>query len=92
MMEIPGLKGLDLTIPQVKNWESVRDAAAGKTVLCLRHQYWDHLDEPNCDMPAYTKKIIDCFGRKGIIIQTSAPDEAEAIKYSEELHRLLSAK
>jgi hypothetical protein len=43
-------------------------------------------------MPAYTKKIIDCFGRKGIIIQTSAPDEAEAIRYSEELHRLLSAK
>ncbi|MDR3325591.1 MAG: uroporphyrinogen decarboxylase family protein [Spirochaetaceae bacterium] len=89
MMEIPGLKGLDLTIPQVQNWEAVRDAAAGKTVLCLRHQYWDHL-EGETDMIAYTKKIVDCFGRKGVVIQTSAPTEEEAVAYSEQLHRLLS--
>jgi hypothetical protein len=46
----------------------------------------------NAGMLAYTKKIIDCFGRKGVIIQTSAPTGAEAVKYSEELHKLLTKK
>ena len=41
MMEIEGLPGLDFTIPQT-DWESVRDAAAGKTALYLRHYCWDH--------------------------------------------------
>jgi hypothetical protein len=90
MMEIPGIKGLDFTIPQVQHWETVRDAAAGKAVLCLRHQYWDHLEGGDIDMLAYTKKIIDCFGRKGVIIQTSAPTKEEAVTYSEQLHELLS--
>jgi hypothetical protein len=89
MLEVPGVKGLDLTIPQVHNWESVAKAASGKAVLCLRHQYWDHLEGDKVDMIAYTKKIVDTFGRKGIFIQTSAPTEGEAVVYAEQLHQLL---
>jgi len=100
MMEIPDLRGLDFTIPQVQNWEKVRDAAAGKTVLCLRHFYWDHLnaeahDGKTVDLADYTKKLIDFFGRKNIMIQTSVPEkqaaeQEEAIALGEKLHKILS--
>ncbi|MDR2020276.1 MAG: uroporphyrinogen decarboxylase family protein [Treponema sp.] len=90
MMEIPGLRGLDFTIPQVPDWGKVRDAAAGKTVLCLRHNYWDHLQDSKVDMVEYSKNLLDFFGRKGLFIQTSAPTAEEAIVYSEQLHKILS--
>ncbi|MDR2535673.1 MAG: uroporphyrinogen decarboxylase family protein, partial [Treponema sp.] len=57
MMEIPGLRGLDFTIPQVPDWKVVRDAVAGKTALCLRHFYWDHIDDPGADLAEYSKKL-----------------------------------
>lgn len=95
MMEIEGLKGLDFTIPQVMNWEAVRDAAAGKVVLCLRHRYWDHKtdsgsENASVDLADYTMKLVDTFGRRGIIIETSTalPEEARAL--GEKLHRCLS--
>jgi len=90
MMEIPGLKGLDFTIPQVQNWEKVRDAVSGKTVLCLRHFYWDHLDDGVTDFTAYSKKLIDFFGRKGVFIQTSAPTQEEAVALSGQMHKVMS--
>jgi hypothetical protein len=90
MMEIPQLRGLDFTIPQVENWAAVRDAAAGKTALFLRHCYWDHLDE-KVDMAEYTKKLADFFGRKGLFIQTSMPTAEEAAALSEKLHGILSS-
>ncbi|MDR3115238.1 MAG: uroporphyrinogen decarboxylase family protein [Treponema sp.] len=90
MMETPGLRGLDFTIPQVPNWEMVRNAAAGKTVLCLRHNYWDHINDAQVDLADYSKKLLDFFGRKGLFIQTSTPTTEEAIALGEKLHRLLS--
>ncbi|MDR3342528.1 MAG: uroporphyrinogen decarboxylase family protein [Treponema sp.] len=90
MMEIPGLRGLDFTIPQVPNWERIRDAAAGKTVLCLRQNYWDHGSDTKVDLAEYAKKILDFFGRKGLFIQTSTPTAEEAVALGEQLHRLLS--
>jgi hypothetical protein len=90
MMEIEGLKGLDFTIPQVNNWEAVRDAAAGKTILCLRHRYWDHLGDSNIDLVEYSKKLVNTFGRKGVIIETSAPTQTEAEALGEKLHQSLS--
>ena len=95
MMETEGLKGLDFTIPQVTNWEAVRDAAAGKTVLCLRHRYWDHGDyhpskDPGIDLAEYSMKLVETFGRKGLIIETSTQTPEEARALGEELHRKLS--
>jgi hypothetical protein len=93
MTEIPGLKGLDFTIPQVQNWEKVRDAVSGKTVLCLRHFYWDHIDDGVsgvAGLTEYSKKLIDFFGRKGVFIQTSTPTAEEAAALGENLHKLLS--
>jgi hypothetical protein len=90
MMETTGLRGLDFTIPQVPDWGKVRDAAAGKTVLCLRHNYWDHLQDGNVDMVEYSKNLLEFFGRKGLFIQTSKPTAEEAVAYSEQLHRILS--
>jgi hypothetical protein len=90
MMEIEGLKGLDFTIPQVMNWNAVRDAAAGKTALCLRQRYWDHPVDAKIDLAEYAKKLMDTFGRKGLIIETSAPTGEEARVLGTKLHQLLS--
>ena len=90
MMDIDGLKGLDFTIPQVTNWEAVRDAAAGKTVLCLRQRYWDHPKDSNADLAGYSEKLLECFGRKGLIIETSAATAEEARELGERMHRKLS--
>jgi hypothetical protein len=92
MVEIPGLRGLDFTIPQVADWSKIRDAAAGKTVLCLRQMHWDHEGGVKVDLAEYAKKIIDYFGRRGIFIQTSTPTHEEAIVLGERLHRILSHK
>ncbi len=90
MMEIEGLKGLDFTIPQNPNWEAIRDAAAGKTALCLRHYYWDHGKDARVDLAAYTKQIVEFFGRKGLFIQTSTPTPEEAVKLGQDLHTVLA--
>ena len=90
MMEIDGLKGLDFTIPQVMNWQAVRDAAAGRVVLCLRQRYWDHSRESAVDLAEYSKSLVDVFGRKGLIIETSTETAEEARALGEKLHRLLS--
>ncbi|GHT75087.1 hypothetical protein FACS1894124_5940 [Spirochaetia bacterium] len=90
MMEIPGLKGLDFTIPQVADWAKVRDAAAGKTALWLRHFYWDHIGDENADLVEYSKKLVDYFGRKGLFIQTSTRTHEEAVVLGEKLHKVLS--
>jgi hypothetical protein len=90
MVEIPGLRGLDFTIPQTPDWSKIRDAAAGKTVLCLRHFYWDHIEDGVTDLAEYSKKILDFFGRKGVFIQTSTPTPEEAVVLGEKLHTLLS--
>ncbi|MCE5265918.1 MAG: uroporphyrinogen decarboxylase family protein [Deltaproteobacteria bacterium] len=90
MMEIEGLRGLDFTIPQTE-WESVRDAAAGKTALCLRHYYWDHEVGSKVDLAAYSKRLVDFFGRKGLFIQTATPTAQEARELGDKLHRLLSS-
>jgi TRAP-type C4-dicarboxylate transport system permease large subunit len=70
--------------------EAVRKAAAGKTALCLRHYYWDHGADAQADLAAYSQKLIDFFGRKGLFIQTSTPTAAEARKLGADLHRILA--
>jgi hypothetical protein len=89
MMEIEGLRGLDLTIPQT-DWESVRRAASGKTALCLRHYHWDHGVDAQVDLADYSKRLADFFGRRGLFIQTSTASAAEARALGERLHRLLA--
>ena len=89
MMEIEGLRGLDLTIPQNPNWEVIRKTAAGKIALNLRHYYWDHEKGTQVDLAEYSKKIIDFFGRKGIFIQTSTPTPEEARDLGKRLHCIL---
>jgi hypothetical protein len=90
MMEIPGLRGLDFTIPQVPEWGKIRDAAAGKTVLCLRHNYWDHEGDAGVDPAEFSWRLLEFFGRKGLFIQTSTPTQEEAVVLGEKLHRILS--
>jgi hypothetical protein len=90
MAEIPGIKGLDFTIPQVSDWAKVRDAVGSKIALCLRHFYWDHINDSGEDLAEYSKKIAEFFGCKGLFIQTSAPTNEEAVALGERLHRILS--
>ena len=89
MMEIEGLKGLDFTIPQVPNWKALRDVVAGKTVLCLRQRYWDHPIDKHVNLADYTMELVETFGRKGLIIETSTPTAEEARALGEELHQRL---
>lgn len=91
MMEIEGLAGLDFTIPQNPNWDVIRDAAAGKTPLYLRHYWWDHgVDGVKVDQAAYAEKLVDFFGRKGLFIQTSTQTAEEARQLAGKLHSVLS--
>ncbi len=90
MMETRNLKGLDFTIPQNPDWDVIRRAAAGKTALYLRHFYWDHGGGGKTDLAAYSKRILDYFGRAGLFIQTSTETPEEAVALGDELHRILS--
>lgn len=90
MMETPGLRGIDLTIPQNPKWEVIKEAAAGKTALNLRHFFWDH-PEKGIDLVEYTRSLIDYFGKRGIFIQTSTPTLSEAKELGLQLHHLLSS-
>ena len=90
MLEIEGLRGLDFTIPQVANHEALRDAVAGKTVLCLRQRYWDHPKDKNVDLADYAKRLVDIFGRRGLIIETSAPTPEDARALGEKMHAVMS--
>jgi len=91
MMEIEGLAGLDFTIRQTPNWDVIREAAAGKTALYLRHYWWNHgADGGEVDLAAYSKKIVDFLGRKGLFIQTSTRTAEDARNLGIELHRNLS--
>ena len=90
MMEIEGLSGLDFTIPQNPNWDVIKNAAAGKTALYLRHFWWDHGTDAQVDLAEYSKKLLDFFGRDGLFIQTSAKTAEEGRILADKLHKLLS--
>lgn len=87
MLETPGLRGLDLTMPQNSDWSALT-AAAGQVVLSLRHYYWDHT-EANVDPVTYSRKLINTFGTTGIFIVTSSPDAEQARKLGQRLWSLL---
>ena len=89
MMETKGLRGLDVTIPQNPRWDILKTAAAGKTSLNLRHFYWDHGRGVTVDAVEYTRKLLEVFGRRGIFIQTSAPDATGAAALGQRLHEAL---
>lgn len=88
MLETPGLRGLDLTIPQNTKWDVVKQAV-GKTALNLRHFYWDH-EQPGVDLAEYTKMLVETFGRRGIFIQTSTPTIQEALDLGQTLRQVLT--
>jgi hypothetical protein len=90
MVEIPGLRGLDFTIPQTPDWSKIRQYAAGKTALCLRHFWWDHGADTSVDVVEYSRKLLDYFGPKGLFIQTSARTPEEAAGVGERMHAALS--
>jgi hypothetical protein len=91
MLETPGLRGLDLTMPQNTDWTPL-EKAAGRVVLGLRHYYWDHPDPAvSVDALAYTRRLIERFGTTGVFIVTSTPTVEQACDLGEKLGRLLSA-
>lgn len=91
MMETKGLRGLDVTMPNNPRWDVLKEAAAGKTALNLRHFYWDHGSGVTVDAVDYCRKLLDTFGRRGVFIQTSAPDAPGALALGERLHEALGA-
>ena len=95
MLETRGLRGIDLAIPQNPRWDLIRDGAAGRTALVLRHFYWDHGADATggggrVDLVEYSRRLVEYFGRRGVLIQTSAPTAAEAAGLGRRLHEALS--
>lgn len=89
MMETPGVRGIDLTVPQNEDWGVIKKSVLGRAALNLRYFYWDHLVQ-NVDSVAYTKKLIDEFGTQGIFLQTSAPTQEEAVQLGEAIGQILT--
>ncbi len=87
MLETPGLKGLDLTMPQNTDWSAL-EAAAGGVVLSLRHYFWDH-EKKGVDPVKYTEKLTNSFGTTGVFIVTSVPDAVQARELGQKLWTLL---
>jgi hypothetical protein len=87
MLETPGLKGLDLTMPQNSDW-TVLESAAGRVVLSLRHYFWDHGEQKVAPVD-YTGRLINAFGSTGIFIVTSAPDAKQARELGQELWAMI---
>lgn len=87
MLETPGLKGLDLTMPQNTDWSTL-ESAAGEVVLSLRHYFWDH-GEQFVDPVEYTRRLINSFGTTGIFIVTSMPDAGQARDLGKKLWAML---
>ena len=89
MLETPGLRGLDLTLPQNSDWSPLV-AAAGTVALSLRHYFWDH-EKPDVDPVEYSRKLVDAFGTTGIFIVTSTPGVEQAKKLGDELWSFLGS-
>jgi len=87
MLETPGLKGLDLTMPQNTDWSAL-ESAAGEVVLSLRHYFWDH-GEQAVDPVEYTGRLINSFGTTGMFIVTSMPDAEQARELGQKLWAML---
>jgi hypothetical protein len=88
VMEIPGLRGIDVVAPQ-NDWAKLRDAAGGKVAMILRHYFWDHSTK-EVDTVRYARDIVDYFGRTGIFLLTSAPTAEEAMVLAKRLKEMLS--
>ena len=87
MLETPGLRGLELTMPQNTNWDALKPAV-GRIALSLRHKFWDHGPEAP-DPVEYTRKLLECFGRRGVFILTSTAGFEEARSLGEKLWPML---
>jgi hypothetical protein len=87
MLEIPGLRGLELTMPQNTRWELIQPAI-GRVALCLRHKFSDSALQ-DYEPVDFTRRLLDTFGRRGVFILTSRPTFDEARALGEKLWPLL---
>jgi hypothetical protein len=87
MLEIPGLRGLELTMPQNTRWELIQPAV-GRVALCLRHKFSDSALQ-DYEPVDFTRRLLDTFGRRGVFILTSRPTFDEARALGEKLWPLL---
>ena len=88
MLETPGLCGIDLVAPQ-NDWGKVRDIVRGETALCLRYYSWDFTETKSWDLTAYSRELVDFFGRRGILLWTQTEELSEARTLSRKLHAAL---
>ena len=87
MLEIPGLRGLELTMPQNTRWELIQPAI-GRVALGLRHKFSDSALQ-DYEPVDFTRRLLDTFGRRGVFILTSRPTFDEARALGEKLWPLL---
>jgi uroporphyrinogen-III decarboxylase len=69
MLEIPGLRGVELVATQ-NDWQRLRDLTKGKVALSLRYCGWDFPDSEPPDLLAYSRELVDFFGRRGVLLWT----------------------
>lgn len=87
ILETPGLRGIDLVAPQ-NDWGRIRETAGGKTALCLRYYTWDFPDARPGDQLAYSRRLIEFFGQRGILLWTQTKTLMEARTLSSNMSTL----
>ena len=86
ILEIENVRAIDLTLPH-NNPANVRDAAAGKVALTMRYWLQDWEDRMMPDLAAYTDRMIELFGSRGILLQMETPTLQDAVALADELSR-----
>lgn len=88
ILEIPGLRGIDLVATQ-NDWDAVRRMTRDRVPVCLRYYSWDFPNPESVDLPGYTRRLIDTFGRRGVLLWSQARTRSEAAALSRELRGML---
>ena len=77
MLETERLVGIDIVAPQ-NDLETVRQAAAGRTALCLRYFDWDFPVGGRVSLRDYGLRLVERFGESGTLLWTHTPTVEEA--------------
>jgi len=81
ILEIENVRAIDLALPH-NDPVKLRDAAAGRVPLTMRYWIQDWEDEIAPDLAAYTDRMVELFGPRGILLQMQTPTIQDAVELS----------
>jgi uroporphyrinogen-III decarboxylase len=90
ILETPGLRGIDLVATQ-NDWVKVKQCVHGQVGVSLRYFGWDFADATPPDLVEYSRALIECFGRRGVLLWTQVLTLAQAQRLCADLSRVVAA-